>query len=184
MAFMAAAAPLLALGSGLLSGATSFMQGQYQAEVADMNAKIAKQNAEYATQKAGIEAQNKDLETKALLGEQVVAQAASGVTLSGRSQMQTRQSARRLGRADALNIVAAGSAERENFLQQKRQFSAESKAAKVSAWTGLAGGVLEGVSGYVSAKGTSPSLVGGSTSVARPIPKPEYNPLLKRRTYA
>jgi hypothetical protein len=184
MAFMAAAAPFISLASGALSGGMAFMQGQYQASVAEMNAKVAKQNAEYATVKASIEAQNKDMETKGLLGEQVVAQAASGVSLSGRSALQTRQSARRLGRADAENIIAAGSAERENFLQQKRQFSAEAKASKLSSWAGLAGGVLEGVGGAID-KMPPRSMVGGATSVARPIPKPTLiNPLLRRKAYA
>lgn len=175
-----------AAGSGLLAGGTAFLQGDYQSEVAKNNAAVAKQNAIMASARAGIQAQENDLQTKALLGEQVAAQAASGVSLSGRSQFLTRQTARLLGRRDTENILAAGSAERSNFLTQARQFKAESKMANVSKWLGAAGGVLDAATGAASAKMAGAklptSLVGGATSVAKPIPKPAtLNPLARRK---
>jgi len=172
--------------SGALGAGTSIMQGNYQAEVANMNAKIAKDNAMRAAARGQIEAQENDLTTKALLGDQLVAQAASGVTLSGRSQLLTRNTARMLGRRDSENILAAASTERSNFLAQRNQFKAEGKMAKLSGYVGAAGSVLDAASGMASIKTgamrPAESLVGGSTSVARPIPKPvTLNPLARRR---
>lgn len=170
-----------AVGAG-----TSIMQGNYQAEVANMNARIAKDNAMRAAARGQIEAQENDLTTKALLGDQLTAQAASGVSLSGRSQLLTRNTARLLGRRDSENIISAASAERSNFLSQRNQFKAEAKMAKLSGYVGAAGSVLDGVSSMAAIKANAAkpptSMVGGSTSVAKPIPKPlTLNPLARRR---
>lgn len=172
--------------SGALGAGTSIMQGNYQSEVANMNARVAKDNAMRASAVSQIEAQESDLQTKALLGEQITSQTASGVSLSGRSQLLTRNTARMLGRRDAENIIAAGSAERSNFLTQRNQFKAEGKMAKLSGYVGAAGAVLDAASGMTGIKANAAkpptSLVGSATSVARPIPKPvTLNPLTRRR---
>lgn len=161
--------------SGIVSGVTGFMQAQYQAAVADMNSKVAKENAERAVERSRIEGEDNDMQTRALLAEQEVAQAASGVSLAGKSQVQTRASARKLGWRDTANIIHAGRVEEYNYLVQKANFDAEKKAAKIS-------GVSSLIGGFLSAAGNMPtSMIGGSSSVAAPeriVPKPIPKPLI------
>jgi hypothetical protein len=168
---MAAAA---ALGS-VVQGVTGFMQSQYQAKVANMNANVALWNAERTRVRTGIDAQEKDyLETRAVLGEQEVAQAASGVSLAGKSQIATRNSARLLGRRDTQNIVEEGQMERYNHLVEAANFKAEKSAAKISGVSSLVGGVL----GAASAMAGS-SMAGGaqaSPAQAKYPPKPVLKP--------
>src|SRR5882672_6802881 len=118
MAFVAAAAPIIGALSGVASGALGFMQAQYQGQVAKMNADIAKENAKRAETRAGIEAESNDLQTKTLIGEQTAAQAASGVSVAGESQMLTRRSSRMIGHNDSLNIIQAGQLEAYNYRTQ------------------------------------------------------------------
>lgn len=162
-----------ALGA-LVQGGMGLMQGMYQAKVAGMNAKIAGQNASLAIDKSRIEAQDNDMRTSADLGEQEVAQAASGIALSGKSQILTRRATRLLGRRDSTNIIYGGKVEEHNYLVQKANFKAEQGAAKLS-------GISSAIGGVMSAVGSLPSgsFVGGSTSIKNPerfIPKPVLKP--------
>ncbi len=175
----------------LVGGITGMMQASYQAKVADMNAEVAAENAKRALERGGIEAEDNDMQTRALLGEQEVAQAASGVSLSGKSQILTRKSARILGRRDALNILQDASTESYNYKVQEANFKAEKSAAKLSGFASLVGGVAGAISSMPS------SMVGGSTSTAssykyvpKPLAKPtlvskyiapQVNPLLRNR---
>lgn len=174
---MAAVGALTSVASGVFG----MMQAQYQAEVAKMNEQVAKQNAIRATQRAGIEAQEKDMmETRALLGEQEVAQAASGVSVAGKSQVQTRNTARLLGRRDAENIIAAGALEGYNHRVEAANFRAEGQAAKTTGWMNLIGGFLDAAGQFGG------SMIGGKGTSAkaeqrfgpRPIPKPEKRPIV------
>lgn len=154
----------------IASGAMGMMQANYQAKVAEMNAEVAEYNAKRAAQRGGIEAQEKDVETRALLAEQEVGQAASGVSLSGKSQVLTRDTARLLGTRDRLNIIENAATEKYNHLVQKSNFQAEAKAAKMSGKMALLGG-------FVSALGSLPtSEMGGAKGTAAegaPVPKPK-----------
>ena len=175
---MAIAGALASVASGVMG----MMQASYQAQVAKMNAEVAKENATRASQRAGIEAQEKDImETRALLGEQEVAQAASGVSIAGKSQVLTRATARKLGRRDAENIVAAGQLERYNYLVDAANFKAEAKAAKISGISSLVGGFL-GAAGSMptSMMGGAKPTQAGSRFVPRPIPKPVNRAPIKR----
>lgn len=186
MAIIGALAPLV-------GGITGMMQASYQAKVADANAEIAQQNADRAVAVAAIDAEDSDFQTKALLGEQEVAQGASGVSLSGKSQILTRTSARKLGRRDSLNIIQAGDVERYNYETQKMNFKAEGKAAKMSGIAGLIGGAMSTM-GNIASLGSGASLVGGAQSTASPykyVPQPlakptllksYLNPLMRPRT--
>jgi hypothetical protein len=164
----------MAAVGAIVGGVTGMIQGQYQASVANMNADIAKDNAKRAIERASINAEDQDYQTKALLGEQESQQAASGVTLSGKSQILTRESARKLGRRDSLNIIQAGSVEAYNYRTQAANFKAEAEAAKISGISSLIGGIA-------GAAGGMTSLVGGSSSTASPykyIPQPLAKPTL------
>lgn len=167
---MAIAGALVSVASGVFG----MMQASYQAEIAKMNADVAKRNAIRASQRASIDAQEKDImETRALLGEQEVAQAASGVSIAGKSQVMTRATARLLGRRDAINIIDAGKMERYGHLVDAANFKAEAKAAKISGISSLVGGVL-GAAGSIpsSEMGGAQSSAAGSKFTPRPIPKP------------
>jgi len=167
---MAVAGALASVAGGVMG----MMQANYQAEVAKMNADIAKRNAIRASQRSGIEAQEKDMmETRALLGEQEVAQAASGVSIAGKSQVMTRATARILGRRDAINIIDAGKMERHGHLVDAANFKAEAKAAKISGISSMVGGVLGALGSLpTSMMGGAQPTQAGSKFAPRPIPKP------------
>lgn len=148
MAFLAS----LSLGS-ILSGAASaaatgvsvlsqVAASRYQAKVAEYNANIADQNAKRAEQRAAIEAQDNDMATLGMLGEQEAAQTASGVSLRSKSAVLTRRAARQLGRRDTLNIVQAGDVEAYNYRVTAAGERANAQMANRAATGSLLGGFL------------------------------------------
>jgi hypothetical protein len=167
---MAMAAAIIA---PVVSGVLGFVQSSYQAQVAKMNEEIAEENARRARERAAIEAEDSDRETGALIGEQTALQGASGLAVTGKSQVATRRSARQLGRLDTLRIIQAGDVEHYNFKVDAANFKAERKAAKLTGISNLVGG-------FLGAAGATPSsLIGSSRSTAnagrfvpKPIPKP------------
>lgn len=165
----------MAAVGAIAGGVMGMMQASYQAKVANMNASIANDNAKRALERGSVEGEDNDFQTRALLGEQEVAQAASGVSLSGKSAILTRESARKLGRRDTLNILQDASVEAYNYRTQAANFKAEAKAAKISGITGLVGSVF-------SAAGSLPtSMAGGASATASPykfIPQPLAKPTL------
>lgn len=176
--------------SGIVSGVTGMMQANYQAQVANMNAKVAQTNADLASTKSEIDAQEADFQSANILGEQENAQAASGVTVSGKSQILTRKAARHAADADRMKLIQGGQVERYNFLTQKANFKAEAKAAKISGISSLIGGFLS------AAGAMAPSMSSTATSntnpykyIPQPIAKPTslpistttLNPLMKGR---
>lgn len=145
-----------------VSGATALFQGiqgmnqaRYQAKVAEMNQEIAQENARRAQDRAQLEAQEQDVLSLAMLGEQEAVMGASG--LSGRSFQLVRKAGRELARRDALNIRHAGELEAHGFNTQAMNFEAEAGAQRSQATASLVGGVL----------GAGSSLIGGATKVSR-----------------
>ena len=147
---------------GVVSGLASAAQGLYQMQVANMNAEVAGENAKNASAAAAIEAQKNDWQTRAKVADQKVAQAGSGVSLSGRSQILTRRTTQLLGRADSYNIQHAGSIQRYNHLVEQANFKAQAKGAMIGAVGSLIGGVASAASAIPT------SLVSGSSAVANP----------------
>lgn len=121
MAFLAGITLLQGLSAGVtalsagVSAFSSIAAGNYQAKVAEYNASVAEGNAQRAEQRAQIEAQDNDMATLGMLGEQEAAQTASGISLRSKSAVATRRAARQLGRRDTLNIVQAGKVEGYNY---------------------------------------------------------------------
>lgn len=156
MAFLAAmplASVFSAVGS-IASAGLGLAMGAYQKQVADMNAKIAEENAIKRVEIGNEDAQKQDNMTRALIGEQVAVQSASGLGLNSKSAILTRKAAKKRGREDSLNIREAAGNEAGNFLQQAANFRAEGKGAMMQ-------GIGGAISGLASAGG---SLVGGATS--------------------
>lgn len=161
MAFAAPALPVIAIGLGILGAvvntSATIASNNYQAEVARRQQAIMEQNAVNAIQRSQQEQIQQDNLTRALLGEQIAAQSASGLKLGGKSQVLTRKSARELGRLDALNIRNAGEIEAYNFrvsaedARQKAQFLQQSNIFA------LLGGVLDAGSSVVGGLRTTPT---------------------------
>lgn len=147
--------------ASVATGVLGYSAAQYQGQVAKMNTKVAEENAQRALERSKIEAQDNDLQTSLLLGEQVAAQGASGISLTSKSFMKTREATRLLGRRDTLNIIQGGEIEAYNYKVDKENFKAQASAAKLQGY----GALLEGAVGATTAfAGVKPSLVGGSKS--------------------
>lgn len=156
MAFLAspifaAATSIIGTGVGV---ASAIGQGNYQAAVAEQNAKIAQQNAQRATDRAAIEAQENDLLTRGMLGQQMAAMSASGVSTDSPSFLMTRRAARTRGRLDTLNIIQGGQLENYNYLTDATNQRAVAAGARSQ--------------GYANAFGTALGGVGSLISTARP----------------
>ena len=77
--------PIIGLVTSFASAAFQGISGaqaaNYQAAIAEQNQQVAKENANRTIQASQVEQQDRDLTARALLGEQVSEQAASGLTL-------------------------------------------------------------------------------------------------------
>lgn len=161
MAFLAAAAPVLGVISSLVGAAGAVyggfaakQAGDYQAAVAEQNAKIAEDNARRAIERSQIKQQDQDMQTRADVGTQESLQAASGLSLSGGSQILSRKAVAELGRRDALNIRQDGEIESYNFKTQAVTQRAEGQLAKAKGRSALVGGFLSGAGGLLSGLAT------------------------------
>lgn len=153
---MAFAAPLLPLlptiigaSSAALSGISSLQNGNYQAAVVRNNAAIAERNAEAASEASQMEAARSDKEYAALGGEELAAQAASGLDVLGRTQVMTREAQTRVGQQQAVDIRNRGTNESRKFLQDAADYRAAGSQAKTQGIIGAIGAGLK-VAGTIS----------------------------------
>jgi hypothetical protein len=130
------------LGS-VVSGVGTFMAGQAQANINEFNANVADDNAKRAIERAQIEQQDQDLQTRALVGEQLAQQSASGVDVGVGSTKYSRMAARELGRRDALNIRQAGELESADYKNQATSSRMQASATRTGAAFGLLGSFLD-----------------------------------------
>lgn len=139
------------VASAGMSAFSAYQSGQYQSAVARNNAMIAQQRADAARMQGLVEAQQQDYKTRAVLGQELAQQGASGIDISGRSAEDVRASTAMLGRLDAL--TKRNNAEREayGFEIKKADYLADAEA-KSSAGTMNAIGSLIGGAGSVSDK--------------------------------
>lgn len=165
MAFLAAAAPFLpAIATvagtafaviGAINNANANAEAQrYQAMVAERNQQIQLANAERAGQRAQMEAQQQDQTTRALVGQLVAEQSASGLRIGGRSQMLTRKTARELGRLDTLNIRQAGDIEVHNYRVAAEDAGNEATFSRQSANNSILSGWIDAGSALFSGIGS------------------------------
>lgn len=150
---MAFAAPLIPLiptlltaGSAAIGAVSAVQSGNYQAAVAKNNARIAEENAAQQSEAAQREAMRSDQDYRALLGEQLAAQGASGLDILGRSQIGARKLTKQVGRRAAMDIIDEGEAGARRSLQEAANFRSEGKQAKLQGY--LTGGarLLQGAS--------------------------------------
>ena len=133
----------------IVSGVMGMAQANYQAKVANMNAEIAKDNAKRAIERSQVEAKDQDALTREMIGEQVAAQGASGLSLTGGSAMKTRAAARRLGRRDTLNVRQAGELEAYQYKTDAMNYKAQAAATKAGGITGLLGSFFQAAESMV-----------------------------------
>lgn len=137
------AGTVAAAGSALVSASASADAKRYQASVADRQRQINELNAKRAVERSRIEAMQADQQSRALLGEQIAAQSASGLKIGGRSQILTRKSAKQLARQDALNIAYGGDIEAYNYRQAAQDAGIEAKFLRNSAGYDMLAGWLD-----------------------------------------
>lgn len=152
---LAAAGPILmssggaAALTGLTAGITALsaiQAGNYQAAVARNNARIAEENAARVSEASQREALRSDEDYRALLGEQLAAQGASGFDILGRSQTEARMLTRRVGRRAAMDLIDEGEAGARRSLQEAANFRGEGKQAKLQGYFSGASALLKGAS--------------------------------------
>tara|TARA_R110000868_G_scaffold84149_3_gene237377 strand:+ start:552 stop:1082 length:531 start_codon:yes stop_codon:yes gene_type:complete len=140
------------------SGQAQAAAANYQAQVARVNQQIQTQNAAYERQKGDVDSQQQDMKNKAQMGALEAAQGASGFDMNMGSSLDTRESARKLGRLDTL--TTRNNAERRahdfdvaamNQGAQAGLYSAQAKTSSMSGYLGAATSILGGV-GSVSDK--------------------------------
>lgn len=162
----------LAAAGSVLGGVSAFSAGQYRAKVAQFNRQVALENADRAIFRSQVEQVDQDTQTAALIGEQEAAQSASGLSLTSRSHIQTRRSARTLGRVDALNVRQAGEVEAYNYQVDAENFKAEAAASQSEAMFGLVEGFLGAGSAVASGWKPGTSIIGGAKSTKRALLPP------------
>lgn len=162
---------MIAMAGSVLGGLANFSAGQFRARIATMNREVALENADRAIARSQVEQMDQDTQTAALIGEQEALQGASGLSLTSRSHIRTRASARTLGRVDALNVRQAGEIESYNYQVDAENFRAEASASQSEALFGLVEGFLGAGSAFAGSK-AGESLIGGLTSTKRKLTPP------------
>lgn len=168
MAFAAAALPIIGVvatvaGIGLQLAAVqqntsaTVAANNYQSQVLERNRALMELNAQRAVESASVQQLQQDQMTRALLGEQIAQQSASGLKLGGRSQMLTRKAARELGRLDAENIRYQGDIEALNFRQMAEDATQEIEFRQKNNGYAMTSGFLDSAS----------VLVGGASTLAK-----------------
>lgn len=140
-----ATAALTAASAGI-AGLSAVQSGNYQAAVAKNNAQIAEQNAAQTSSAAQRELMRSDQDYRALLGEQLAAQGASGFDILGRTQTSTRALTERVGRRAAMDINIEGAAGARRSQQEAANFRAEGKQAQLQGYLTGASALLKGAS--------------------------------------
>lgn len=188
MAFAAGAlgtiSTIVSVAGSIFGGIQAYQAGKaqqaaykYQAEVQKVNAEIARDNAVREIQTSQIQQEDQDRAARGMLGEQIAQQAASGLSLGGRTQIATRRSARELARRDALNIRYAGEIGKYNYLQEAFNQDASANMSTMAAKQAGKDAGFGLLGGFLNAAG---SLVGGAQSFAKKgssfTPKPVARP--------
>lgn len=177
LAGLSIASTVASVGMGVVGsivGAASEMEAAQQAaDIAAKNKIIAEDNAQRALMVSQEEQFDVDMETLALIGEQEAIQAGSGIRLDSKSFVQTRSTARELGRIDALNVREAGKIRAEAYRNEGDAYAAEAAAAQrakgnalLGGWLGVGSSIVGGASKLVSA---APSRTNGRMTVPNSV---------------
>jgi len=145
----ALSAGVSAVGAVMQGNATA-SAAKYQAQVAANNALIAQQNASYERQKGSVEAWSQDMRTKAMLGEQLAGQGASGFDIESGSLTDVRKSTAMIGALDRSTIK--NNAERRAYANdvQATNLKAESGLKRLEGKNAQTAGTMNGISSLLS----------------------------------
>jgi len=121
-----------AFGAASKGSADQAMYG-YQAGVAQLNAKIAKQNADYTREAGGTVAYQSGLKTGQQVGQQKVAQSASGIDVNTGSAAKVRADTLQLGELDQSTI-------RTNYAKKAYGYEVEAATKEAEAGADLVAG--------------------------------------------
>lgn len=123
----------------------------YQAQVAARNAQIAQQNASMAVDAGNTQAENQAMKTRALIGNEKVAQAASGLDVNSGTAVSTRSSAALLGQESeqsihynaakqALGYEETGSSQQAQSSLDTQRAAASQEAGSIGAFNSILSG--------------------------------------------
>lgn len=121
-----------AYGAAAKGSADQAMYG-YQAGVAQLNARIAKQNADYTREAGGTAAYQSGLKTGQVVGQQKVAQSASGINVNTGSAAKVRADTLELGQLDQSTI-------RTNYAKKAYGYEVEAATKEAEAGADLVAG--------------------------------------------
>lgn len=156
MAFLSAISAIVGAVGSIMSAVAQAQAAEYQAKIADMNAQISRDNATRAIQASQIDQQEQDSQAKALIGEQLASQSASGLELGGKTQVATRNSAKILSRKDALAVRYGGEMDKYNYLVEEANQTASGQLYRMQASSSMLAGFL----------GATQSLLGAASSIS------------------
>ena len=132
MAATVAGGAVQAYGAAAKGSADQAMYN-YQAGVAQLNEKIAKQNADYTREAGGTAAFQSGLRTGQIVGQQKVAQSASGIDVNTGSAAKVRADTLQLGQQDQATI-------RTNYAKKAYGYEVEAATKQAEAGADLVAG--------------------------------------------
>jgi hypothetical protein len=162
--YLSAASVAGSLFSGITGAMGSAQQANaaansaaYQAAVAENNETIAKQNANWDIQAGEAAASQEQQKTRAVVGSELAAQAASGVDVNTGSALDVRSSSAQLGELNQLTIRSNAARQSWADLNNANSFSSqaalsrmEASNAPIAGEIGEAGSVLSGATSAAS----------------------------------
>jgi len=144
----------------IMSGFAQAAAASYQAQVAAMNARIAEQRAQDAIDRAADEEQKQRMKTAQLVGTQMAALGANGVSILSGSPLDTLEDTVALGELDALEIRRNGELEAHDFRVQKFNFQAEAGLQRLTSRAAVISGFIGAATGLTKFAGQRTSTIG------------------------
>lgn len=153
----------LTVGATIMSAVGQIQQGQAQKQQADYQAAVARNNEQIANNyakmdmdKAAQDQQNQDMKTKAMVGNQLSAQGASGLDVGSGSLVDVRTSSAELGKLDSLTAYNNGEKTAYGDKVKATNFAADAQLDKTKGENSM-------LAGYI---GAGSSILGGASSVS------------------
>lgn len=144
------ALPFIMAAGTAVSGVTSYMSSQYQAQVASNNATIAGDTAIRNVFNENQDMQAKDIAARQEIAAAVADMGASGLSMNSGSKLLQRISLADLATRDRERLAANRDVNLKNKLQEKAAFKAEAKSAKTAGLFGLLTTALQVPTSYLS----------------------------------
>jgi len=137
---------LTAIG-GAVQGFSAMASANYNAKVAENNALMMQQQADQARFRGNIDAQTQDMKTKAILGQQLAQQGASGFDINSKSAIDLRASTAQLGRLDSLTKKNNAEREAYGFEVKKTDYLATAAGQQAAGFNNMFGSLIGTASG-------------------------------------